>query len=95
MYLGMAVELASVQEVFRSPLHPYTQALWRSIPSVDGPLQRLVPILGTLPNPYAPREGCPFFSRCEKSMERCQNAVPEFQEVAPGHKVRCFLYERN
>jgi oligopeptide/dipeptide ABC transporter ATP-binding protein len=95
MYLGMAVELAGVREVFRNPLHPYTQALWRSIPSVDGPLQRLVPILGTLPNPYAPRAGCPFYSRCEKRLERCQAEVPEFVEAAPGHQVRCFLYERS
>jgi len=95
MYLGMAVELASVREVFRNPLHPYTQALWRSIPSVDGPLTRLVPIVGTLPNPYAPRTGCPFYSRCEKRMDRCQTAVPEYFEAAPGHKVRCFLYERS
>ncbi len=95
MYLGMAVELASVREVFRNPLHPYTQALWRSIPSVDGPLTRLVPIVGTLPNPYAPRTGCPFYSRCEKRMDRCQTAMPEYFEAAPGHKVRCFLYERS
>jgi peptide/nickel transport system ATP-binding protein len=95
MYLGMAVELASVREVFRNALHPYTQALWRSIPSVDGPLERLVPILGTLPNPYAPREGCPFYSRCEKRLDRCQTAVPDFIEAAPGHMVRCFLYERS
>jgi peptide/nickel transport system ATP-binding protein len=92
MYLGMAVELASVREVFRNPLHPYTQALWRSIPNVDGPLERLVPILGTLPNPYAPRVGCPFYSRCEQRLEDCQRVVPEFIEVTPGHRVRCLLY---
>lgn len=95
MYLGMAVELASVRKIFRNPLHPYTQALWRSIPTVDGPLTRLVPIVGTLPNPYAPRAGCPFYSRCEKRMDRCQTAVPEYFEAEPGHKVRCFLYERS
>jgi peptide/nickel transport system ATP-binding protein len=94
MYLGMAVELASVREVFRNPLHPYTQALWRSIPSVDGPLERLVPILGTLPNPYAARVGCPFLSRCEQRLEECQRVVPEFVEVTPGHRVRCLLYGR-
>jgi peptide/nickel transport system ATP-binding protein len=94
MYLGMAVELASVREVFRNPLHPYTQALWRSIPSVDGPLERLVPILGTLPNPYAPRQGCPFYSRCEQRLEDCQQIVPEFVEVTPGHRVRCLLYDQ-
>ncbi len=93
MYLGLAVELASTREIYRNALHPYTQALWRSIPSVDGPLARLVPIVGNLPNPYAPREGCPFYSRCERRLDHCQTAVPEFTEVTPGHKVRCFLYD--
>jgi oligopeptide/dipeptide ABC transporter ATP-binding protein len=92
MYLGLAVELASTAETFHHPLHPYTQALWRSIPSIDGPLTELKPILGTLPNPYAPRQGCPFYSRCEKRMDSCQYAIPELYEVGPGHRVRCFLY---
>jgi peptide/nickel transport system ATP-binding protein len=92
MYLGLAVELASTVEIFQNPLHPYTMALWRSIPSIDAPLERLQPILGNLPNPYAPRQGCPFYSRCEKRMDRCQQAVPDYVEVSPGHLVRCFLY---
>ena len=92
MYLGLAVELASTREIYLNALHPYTQALWRSIPSVDGPLARLVPIVGNLPNPYAQREGCPFYSRCERRLDHCRTAVPEFREVTPGHKVRCFLY---
>jgi peptide/nickel transport system ATP-binding protein len=94
MYLGIAVEHASVREIFQYPLHPYTKALWRSIPTVDGPLERLVPITGTLPNPYASRQGCPFFSRCEARRNACNAALPEFAEVAPGHKVRCFLFGR-
>jgi len=92
MYLGVAVELASTRETYNSPLHPYTQALWRSIPSIDGPLERLRPIVGNLPNPYAPRQGCPFYSRCERRMDHCQDAVPDIVEVNPGHWVRCFLY---
>jgi peptide/nickel transport system ATP-binding protein len=92
MYLGVAVELASTRETYRNPLHPYTQALWRSIPSIDGPLERLQPIVGNLPNPYAARQGCPFYSRCEKRMDHCKDAVPDFVEVNPGHWVRCFLY---
>jgi peptide/nickel transport system ATP-binding protein len=94
MYLGMAVELANVREVFRNPLHPYTQALWRSIPSVDGPLERLVPIVGTLPHPYAPRAGCPFYSRCEQRLDQCKSMVPEFVEATPGHQVRCHLFRQ-
>jgi peptide/nickel transport system ATP-binding protein len=92
MYLGVAVELASTRETFRNPLHPYTQALWRSIPSIDGPLVRLQPIVGNLPHPYALRQGCPFYSRCEHRMDRCQATMPDLVEVSPGHWVRCFLY---
>jgi peptide/nickel transport system ATP-binding protein len=89
MYLGVAVELANRDNVFDNPLHPYTRALWRSIPTVDGPRERLVPIEGVLPDPYAVRDGCPFFSRCEEKTEACTGELPGFVEAAPGHWVRC------
>jgi len=93
MYLGMAMEHASTDEIFDNPLHPYTIALWRSIPSVEGGLKRLVPISGTLPSPYMVQPGCPFFLRCERAMPgTCNASVPPLKEVQPGHKVRCFLY---
>ena len=57
MYLGMAMEHASTDEIFDNPLHPYTIALWRSIPSVEGGLKRLVPISGVLPSPYMVQPG--------------------------------------
>ena len=89
MYLGVAVELADRDSVFDNPLHPYTRALWRSIPTVDGPRERLVPIEGVLPNPYEVRDGCPFYSRCEEKTEACTGELPGFVEAAPGHWVRC------
>jgi oligopeptide/dipeptide ABC transporter ATP-binding protein len=93
MYLGVIVEQASRDEVFDDPLHPYTRALWRSIPTVDGDLQRLVPISGTLPSPYATHQGCRFYSRCEERIEgTCDTTPPELIEVSPGHTVRCVLY---
>ncbi|MCX6046569.1 MAG: ABC transporter ATP-binding protein [Chloroflexi bacterium] len=93
MYLGLVMEHASAEEVFENPLHPYTQALWRSIPKIDGDLSRLKPISGTLPSPFAVHKGCPFFSRCDdRIVGVCDMARPPLVEVKPGHKVRCYLY---
>ena len=93
MYLGLVMEHASAEEVFENPLHPYTRALWRSIPKIDGDLTRLKPISGTLPSPFAVHKGCPFFSRCEERIVGvCDMARPPLVEVTEGHKVRCYLY---
>ncbi len=93
MYLGLVMEHASTDEIFDNPLHPYTLALWRSIPTMEGKLERLVPISGTLPSPFAHVPGCPFFSRCERRKPGiCDAALPPLKEVAPGHLVRCVLY---
>ncbi|MGC8779912.1 MAG: ABC transporter ATP-binding protein [Anaerolineae bacterium] len=94
MYLGQVMEYASTDEIFDNPLHPYTTALWRSIPTIEGKLERLVPISGTLPSPFAVIPGCRFFSRCDRRMPGvCDAAPPPLKEVLPGHKVRCFLYQ--
>jgi len=93
MYMGMVMEHASTDNIFDDPMHPYTVALWRSIPQIEGKLEKLRPIAGTLPSPYAPIPGCPFFSRCERRMEGiCNASLPPLIEVKPGHQVRCFLY---
>ena len=93
MYLGQVMEHSSTDEIFDNPLHPYTIALWRSIPTIEGKLERLVPISGALPSPYATIPGCPFFSRCERRIAgACDAAPPPLKEVSPGHQVRCFLY---
>ncbi len=93
MYLGQVMEHASTDEIFDNPLHPYTMALWRSIPTIEGKLARLVPISGTLPSPFANIPGCRFFSRCDRRISGvCDATPPPLKEVAPGHKVRCFLY---
>jgi oligopeptide/dipeptide ABC transporter ATP-binding protein len=94
MYLGQVMEHASTDDIFDNPLHPYTVALWRSIPTIDGTLERLVPISGTLPSPFAVLPGCRFFSRCDRRIPGvCDAAPPTLKEVAPGHLVRCFLYQ--
>jgi peptide/nickel transport system ATP-binding protein len=93
MYLGTVMEHASTEGIFDDPMHPYTQALWRSIPTVEGHLERLTPIHGTLPSPYMVIPGCPFYSRCERRIQgTCDAALPPLKEVKPGHKVRCVLY---
>ncbi len=93
MYMGMVMEHSTTDEIFDHPMHPYTTALWRSIPTMEGKLERLKPILGTLPSPYATIPGCPFYSRCEQRMQNtCNAALPPLKEVTPGHLVRCFLY---
>ena len=94
MYLGQIMEQGSVEQIFENPLHPYTRALWRSIPTVDGPLGRLQPIQGTLPGPFEAQAGCPFFSRCDMRIAGlCDLAPPPVIEVESGHQVRCLLYE--
>ena len=95
MYLCQVVETTDVNTIFEEPLHPYTQALWRSIPQVDGDLERLEPIKGTIPSPYYKHTGCRFYGRCEKRIEGlCNTTFPELIEVKPGHQVRCLLYKQ-
>ena len=93
MYLGQVMEYASVEQIFTEPKHPYTRALWRSIPTVDGDLARLTPIEGTLPSPYEVRAGCPFYSRCDMRIQGvCDHIDIPLVEIAPHHQVRCVLY---
>lgn len=93
MYMGTVMEHASTDTIFDDPMHPYTVALWRSIPKIEGKLEKLHSISGTLPSPYAKIPGCPFFSRCERRMVGiCDVSPPPLIEVKPGHKVACFLY---
>ena len=94
MYLGQVMEHATTDEIFDNPLHPYTLALWRSVPTVDGKLERLQPIRGTVPSPFTVQTGCRFYSRCQRRMPGvCDVAPPPLKAVGPEHTVRCYLYE--
>lgn len=94
MYLGQVMEHSTTDEIFDNPLHPYTLALWRSVPTIDGKLERLVPIRGTVPSPFTVLPGCRFYPRCQHRMPGvCDVAPPPLTAVAPGHVVRCYLYE--
>lgn len=83
MYLGRVVEHASVRELFRSPQHPYTQALLRSIPSLHNPpRQPLATIEGTVPHPLNRPTGCPFHPRCDLAIAGiCDTHDPILQPV--------------
>jgi oligopeptide/dipeptide ABC transporter ATP-binding protein len=94
MYLGQVMERASRDELFDNPMHPYTQALWRSIPRIDGGQDRLEPIAGTLPSAFTEHKGCPFYSRCEHRIKDvCDAQRPPMYRVSPTHEVSCFLYK--
>lgn len=93
MYMGMVMEFASADDIFDNPMHPYTRALWRSIPKIDGPLEELIPITGSVPSPFTQHRGCPFYSRCPERINNvCDQSRPPEVEVTTGHRVRCFLY---
>jgi peptide/nickel transport system ATP-binding protein/oligopeptide transport system ATP-binding protein len=93
MYLGRLVELARKKELYRQPLHPYTQALLAAAPTprVGVPKERRG-LTGDLPSPLSPPAGCHFHPRCPEAMAQCSQAIPAFREQEPGHWVRCFLY---
>ena len=93
MYLGQVMERAPVRELFHDPRHPYTQALFRSIPAMaEEPKQRLAVIRGSVPHPLTHSAGCPFAPRCDHAGDRCAEKPPEFP-AGPGRTVACWLHE--
>jgi peptide/nickel transport system ATP-binding protein/oligopeptide transport system ATP-binding protein len=94
MYLGKMVEFADRDDLFRNPLHPYTQALMSAIPIPDPTLKRERIILqGDVPSPINPPKGCRFHPRCPVGMEICALQEPPFIEVSPDHWVACWRIE--
>lgn len=92
MYLGKIVELTSRDELFRNPLHPYTQALISAIPVPAPHLKRNRTILkGDVPSPLNPPNGCRFHTRCPIAVEQCSQEEPPFQETDIEHWVACWL----
>ncbi|MAS38264.1 MAG: dipeptide/oligopeptide/nickel ABC transporter ATP-binding protein [Anaerolineaceae bacterium] len=95
MYLGEVVEQADVDSLFFEPLHPYTQALLRSIPMLgEGREQELATIEGSIPDPFDRPTGCPFHPRCDQMIPgRCDRVHPKLTRMPDGRMVRCLLYE--
>ena len=95
MYLGEIVELANSDEIYKTPLHPYTQALLSAIPIPDPKAKRgRILLKGDVPSSISPPPGCPFHTRCHyKIVERCKTEHPELRELRPDHWVSCHLAE--
>jgi peptide/nickel transport system ATP-binding protein len=93
MYLGQVVEMGPSEAIFENPRHPYTQALLRSIPSMD-PEHRTEtpPLAGDPPNPINPPSGCRFHPRCAQARPECAQQVPLLRGDAQAHPVACLLY---
>ncbi|GIN21593.1 MAG TPA: dipeptide ABC transporter ATP-binding protein [Bacillus bacterium] len=93
MYLGSIVELAPTDELFKNPMHPYTQALLSAIPIANPhrKKERIV-IKGDVPSPTNLPSGCVFHTRCPYAMDRCKSEIPTISQGENGHQVACHLY---
>lgn len=90
MYLGNLVELASSDNIFREPLHPYTNVLLKAIPTTDEESRKELQVIeGDIPSPVNPPPGCKFHTRCEYAQDICKTDVPEWRELRPEHFVAC------
>ncbi|MEB2334218.1 MAG: dipeptide ABC transporter ATP-binding protein [Anaerolineaceae bacterium] len=96
MYLGKMMELTTREELFRNPLHPYTQALMSAIPVPNPHLRRERVILtGDVPSPLNPPKGCRFHPRCPVAIAKCSQEEPQLKELLPDHWVACWVAEQN
>ena len=95
MYLGNLVEYGKKEDIFRHPLHPYTEALFSAIPvpDPDAKMNRIV-LEGSIPSPANPPSGCKFHTRCRHCTKRCMEEAPVQREVEPEHFVVCHLYDK-
>ena len=84
MYVGRVVEIADTKELFKRPLHPYTEALLAAVPQPD-PRKRheMEPLKGEVPSPANPPSGCYFHTRCKYAQQKCTDETPELREIAP------------
>jgi oligopeptide transport system ATP-binding protein len=89
MYAGRIVETTDVRTLFRSPRHPYTKALQRSIPALQPKGRELYTIPGMPPDLSKPVAGCAFAARCESATDLCQTTDPRLAAVSPGHATAC------
>ncbi len=90
LYLGKLAEVATVQEVYQKPMHPYTKALLAAVPVPNPRKRRTEPMPeGEIPNPINPPSGCRFHPRCPLASEECSMIEPKLEELEPGHFVAC------
>ncbi len=94
MYGGELVEYGSLEQVFDNPKHPYTRALYKSIPSLDKDVHRLEVIPGLVPDPSDLPEYCSFYERCAEKCDKCCKTDPVSTMVEPGHFAKCLQYTK-
>jgi len=95
MYLGRIVERGTMDEVLRSPKHPYTQALLAAVPKIEaGGTREVIRLEGELPSPVKPPAGCHFNPRCPKVMPECRERYPENFSLSATRRVACWLYKK-
>ena len=92
IYAGEVVEYGTLRQVYKQIMHPYTEGLFNSVPSLETTAKRLAAIDGMMPDPTALPQGCKFADRCKYATERCRKEEPALVEMSDGHKVRCFRY---
>jgi peptide/nickel transport system ATP-binding protein len=92
MYAGKVMEIGTTVDLFDDPLHPYSQGLIATIPSIARERKRMQGIPGAAPSPLEWPPGCRFHPRCDRAMEVCRQEEPELREVKPGRFVACYLY---
>lgn len=94
MYLGNVVEVATKEQLFEDPKHPYTKALISSVPHADPTMKReRIVLKGEIPNAANPPAGCKFHTRCPFAMDKCKSVVPEMQTLDNGTRTACHLYD--
>jgi len=95
MYLGKLVEIATVDNLYSTPMHPYTRALLSAIPipNPEKKKERII-LTGDVPSPINPPAGCRFHTRCPECMDICKQTEPPLVELQTGHNVACHLYDK-
>ena len=96
MYLGKVMEISNRDELYSTPLHPYTKALLSAVPIPDPAVEarRSVMVLkGEVPSPLNPPSGCVFHPRCPQAFKDCSQIIPMLRDTGHGHHVACLLYK--
>ena len=98
MYLGKLVEMSNRDELYKSPLHPYTQALLSAVPIPDPEVEakrQVIVLKGEVPSPINPPSGCVFHPRCHRAFKDCPLIIPVLADAGGGHQVACLLYKNS